>query len=85
METLIDNVECTYIYKIDVLNERYYELLEIKDDLEEDLKDLIDNEKLNPYYFEKEFILIKTQLEIINQSLHSIQEHIKNLKYEVCN
>ena len=85
METLIDNIECTYIYKIDLLNDKYYELLEMKDNLEENLKDLLDNEKINPYYFEREFIYIKTHLEIINQAMTNISQHIKNLKYEICN
>ena len=85
METLIDNIECTYLYKIDLLNDKYYELLEMRDDLEEDLKDLLDTEKLNPYYFEREFIFIKMNLEIINQSMKNISKHIKNLKYEICN
>jgi len=85
METLIDNIECTYVYKIDLLNDKYYELLEMRDDLEEHLKDLLDDEKTNPYYFEREFVFIKTQLEIINQGMKNISEHIKNLKYEICN
>ena len=85
METLIDNIECTYIYKIDMLNNKYFELVEERDNLEEDLKDLLDDEKMNPYYFEREFILIKTKLEIIDQGMKNILKHIKNLKYEVCN
>ena len=85
METLIDNIECTYIYKIDMLNNKYFELVEERDNLEEDLKDLLDDEKMNPYYFEREFILIKTKLEIIDQGMKNILKHIKNLKYEVFN
>jgi hypothetical protein len=87
IQDLINNMECTYVYEIDMLNELYFELVEEITDLEEDLKDLLDNdmEMIDPYNFQNEFIRIKYELADKQEQRDDVLERILKLKYETLN
>jgi len=85
METLINNIECTYRYRIYVLKQKFHELYLEKQQAIEDLNQLGNTQNINPYYYQAQFIILTTLIDILNVKMENVNEKIKNIKYEIGN
>jgi len=84
METII-NIECTYGYRIKVLQQKFHELYLEKQQAIKDLNQLENAQNVSPYYYQAHFIILTTLIDVLNIKMENINEKIKNIRNEICN